>query len=56
MSDEWTDDEEEPSPESQVKKINLIPLSDLQALVRKVIPSMTLTVGDGFVSLKLLLI
>jgi hypothetical protein len=48
MSDEWTDDEEESSLESQVKKINSIPLSDLKALIKKILPGMTITARNGY--------
>jgi hypothetical protein len=51
MSDEWTDDGEESSLESQVGKINAIPLSDLNALIEKIHPGMTIAARNGYISL-----
>jgi len=47
--DEWTDDED--SVEKQVDKVNRISLSDLEDIIKSIVPSFQLTAKDWYLFL-----
>jgi hypothetical protein len=49
-TEEWTsdDDEDELTPDSKVKQVNSLPIFELQILLKKVVPNMTLVARNGY--------
>lgn len=51
-TEEWTSDyEDELTPQSKVKQVNSLPIFELQILLKKVVPNMTLAARNGYLNL-----